>query len=74
MLQHLNVFRTKLELKYLKDLSISIKMCKTIFLVMLVISLANTEPNNCGDREMAVHAKALDDIYLTQKQGNSMIF
>ena len=64
---------SKLELEYWNQVSNIIMVCVISLFMMLRISLADARSNHFVNREMAHHAKALDQIYLTNKPGIIMI-
>ena len=52
-------------------MSIFINIFTIVMLLVLGMSLVKTGPNSFVNREMALHAKALDEIYLASTPGMS---
>ena len=67
------VFETslKLRLDIFEDAPVFIRMFLTALLVLLDLSVTNAGSNHFVNREMALHAKALDEMYTISHQGIS---
>ena len=61
----------KLRLDIFEEAPVFIRMFLTALLVLLDLSVTNAGSNHFVNREMALHAKALDEIYTISHPGMS---